>query len=51
MRRPELPHLVGHHRLALARLDVRDVHVDAAFELRQLVAERALGRCVKSPDV
>jgi len=38
MRRPEPPDL-GHHRLALARLDVRDVHVDAALEMRQFVPE------------
>ncbi|MGK2953023.1 MAG: hypothetical protein ACSLEZ_11645 [Thiobacillus sp.] len=39
VRRPEPPDL-GHHGLALARLDVGDVHVDAAVELRQLVARR-----------
>ena len=40
MRRPQPPDL-RHHRLALARLDVRDVHLDAAGQLRQLVPSAA----------
>ena len=39
MRRAEPPDL-AHRRVRLARLDVGDAHVDAAVELRQLMAER-----------